>query len=453
MRSALLSLTTVAAILVAACAPGAPTGGGTTGASAAPAATTAADIALSGPVTVTIWHNQTGILAKGFQDLIDEFNKTNGKGITVKAEDQSNGQSYTGLYQKMLGAINAGATPEMVVAVENQVADYAKAGVIVELDPYISSTKNGLTKESIADIYKPYLDANKYPQYGSKTLSWPFIKSLEVLYRNDDLAKELGFTAAPKTWDELEKQAAAAKKTDAAGKVTRWGLSALSIDSFLGSVLNKGGVIVKPDLSAVGFDGKEGLSTLQLEERAINDGWMYIPKGFDWQDRFAEGNLLYVGATSTSIGFILDTLKGKPLNWSVVPWPDGGGSARGIQFGGVVAITKSTAEKQLASWEFLKWFSDTKQTSRWAALSGYMPVRSSAATEQVLKDYWVKRPQSKQSFDLIPLSQAGPSIRGYQDIRDAVSEALTKVTTKKDKADNALRDAGTRANAALKENR
>jgi ABC-type glycerol-3-phosphate transport system substrate-binding protein len=450
MRSPLLKLGIVAAFLVAACAPGAPSGGQT-----APTTepTTDADVALSGPVTVTIWHNQTGILAKGFTDLIAEFNSTNGKGITVRAEEQSGGLSYTGLYQKMLGAIQAGSTPEMIVAVENQVADYVKAGVIVELDPYINSKKNGLSKESQADIYKPYLDSTKYPQYGNKSYSFPFIKSLEVLYRNEDMAKELGLAAPPKTWEELEKQAAAAKKADASGKVTRWGMSSLTIDTFLGSVINKGGSIVKPDLSAVGFDGKEGLSTLQMLERGIGEGWIYIPKGFDWQDRFAEGNLLYVGATSTSIGFIIDTLKGKPLNWSVVPWPDGGGSARGIQFGGVVAVTKSTPDKQLASWEFLKWFSDTKQTSRWASLSGYMPVRASAANEQVIKDYWAKRPQSKQAFDLIPLSQAGPSIRGYQEIRDAVSAALTKVTTKTAKAEAALAEAGQKANNTLKENK
>ena len=105
----------------------------------------------------------------------------------------------------------------MVFAVENLVADYAKAGAIVELDPYINSPKNGLNKESLADIYKPYLDSGRYPQYGNKTLSFPFFKSLEVLYRNDDLAKELGFTAPPKTWDEFEKQAKAALKTDASG--------------------------------------------------------------------------------------------------------------------------------------------------------------------------------------------------------------------------------------------
>jgi len=450
MRSALLTVSAIAAILVAACAPGAPSGGQT-----APAAepTTAADITLSAPVQVTIWHNQTGILAKGFDDMIAEFNATNGKGITLKGEEQSGGTSYTGLYQKMLGAIQAGTVPEMIVAVENQVADYVKAGVIVELDQYINSKKNGLSKEALADIYKPYLESNKYPQYGNKSLSFPFIKSLEVLYRNDDLAKELGFAAPPKTWDELEKQAVAAKKTDGSGKVTRWGMSTFSTDTFLGSVMNRGGGIVKSDLSAIGFDGKEGLASLQMLERGVNDGWMYIPKGFDWQDRFAEGNLLYVGATSTSIGFILDTLKGKPLNWSVVPWPDGGGSVRGIQFGGVVAVTKSTPEKQLAAWEFLKWFTDTKQTAKWASLSGYMPVRASAANEQVLKDYWTKRPQSKQAFELIPLSAAGPSIRGYQEIRDAVVDLQTKITTKKAKAEDALKDAATKANAVLKENK
>jgi multiple sugar transport system substrate-binding protein len=443
MRRALL-VTAVAAILVGACGPGEQP---------APAASTDADITLSGPVQVTLWHNQTGILAKGFSDMVAEFNSTNGKGITVKAEDQSGGLSYTGIYQKMLGAIQAGATPEMVVAVENQVADYAKAGAVLELDNYINSKKNGLTKEGLADIYKPYLESNKYPQYGNKSLSFPFIKSLEVLYRNDDLAKELGLTAPPKTWDEFEKQAKAALKTDAGGKTTRWGVSTFTIETFLGQVVNRGGSILKSDLSAVAFDGKEGLASLQLLERCVNEGWCYIPKGFDWQDRFAEGNLLYVGATSTSIGFIIDTLKGKPLNWSVVPWPDGGGSAKQIQFGGVVAITKSTPDKQLASWEFLKWFAEPKQTAKWASLSGYMPLRASAANEQVLKDFWAKRPQSKQAFDLIPLSVAGPSMRGYQEIRDAVAEMQTKITTKKAKAEDALKDAGIKANAVLKENK
>ncbi len=445
MRSGPFALAAVTAILIAACAPSA---------APAPAAPNDADIALSGLVTVTIWHNQTGVLAKGFQDMIDDFNKTNGKGITVKAEDQSGGQSYTGLYQKMLAAIQAGQTPEMVVAVENQVADYAKAGVVIDLGPYIGSSKNGLSKESLADIYKPYLDSSRYPQYDNKTLSFPFIKSLEVLYRNDDLAKELGIAAPPKTWDELEQQARSAVKKDASGKVTRWGLSTFSIESYLGSVSNRGGTIVKPDLGAVGFDGKEGLASAQLMERCVNEGWCWVSqKAFDYQDRFTEGNLLYFGGTSTSVPFILDALKGKTLNFSIVPWPDGGGSPKQIQFGGVIAIAKSTPEKQLAAWEFLKWFTDTKQTAHWAAIGPYMPLRASAGNDADLKASWAKQPQKKQAFDLIPLSGAGPSIRGYQEIRDAVNEMLTKIATKRATAEDALKAAVTRSNAILKENK
>ena len=445
MGKAFLALGTAAAILVAACAPGAPSG-----ASAGPQATTEADITLGGPVQVTIWHNQTGQLAKSFDDMVAEFNSTNTKKITVKGEFQGN---YTQIYQKMLGAIQAGSVPEAVVAVENQVADYAKAGVIVDLDQYINSKTNGLSKEALADVYKPYLDSNKYPQYGNHSLSWPFVKSIETLYRNDDLAKELGFTNVPKTWEEMETQAKAAKKADATGKVTRWGMSNYPIDGFLSMVMTRGGSVVKPDLSAVGWDGKEGLASLQWLERCVGDGFCYAPNGFDWEDRFAEGNLLYVIDTSTSVGFIRDTLKGKPMNWSAIPMPDGGAGSKSIQFGGVVAITKSTPEKQLAVWEFLKWFTDTKQTAKWAALSGYMPVRASAANEQVLKDYWAKNPQSKQNFDLVPQSIPGPSIRGYQEVRDAINEMLTKITTKKAKAEDALKDAATKSNAVLKENK
>ena len=85
-----LALFAVAAFLVAACTPGP-----TTGASPAPQVSpteqaTDADISLSGPVQVTLWHNQSGALGKAFDEMIKEFNSSNGKGITVKPEFQGN---------------------------------------------------------------------------------------------------------------------------------------------------------------------------------------------------------------------------------------------------------------------------------------------------------------------------------------------------------------------------
>lgn len=439
----LFALTFATALVVVACGPAGP------GEQSAPAKDTEADITLSAPVEAILWHNQTGASAKNFEQLVADFNSSNGKGITIKPEVQGN---YTQIYQKMLGAIQAGATPDGVVAVENQVADYAKAGVIVEIDQYINSKKNGLTKESLADIYKPYLDSNRYPQYGSKILSFPFIKSLEVNMVNEDLLKELGFSAHPKTWEEFEKMAKAAKRVGPDGKVTRWGWAGMGTEAFLAQVLTRGGKILNAD-GTVGWAGKEGLETLNVYQRCIEEQYCYIPKGFDWQDRFGEGNLLFATGTSTGRPFIKAAFK-KPINWSIFGMPTAGGPAQTIQFGGVIAITKSTPEKQLAVWEFLKWFTEAKQTAKWAVVSGYMPIRATALEDAGLKAHWSGPDvQGKQAFELIPTSAAGPSIRGWQEVRDAIFEAITKVQTKKATPADALSAAATKANNVLKENK
>lgn len=439
----LFALSFAAALVIAACGPGGP------GDQGAPAKDTEADITLSAPVQAVIWHNQTGASAKNFEDMVAAFNSSNGKGITIKPEVQGN---YTQIYQKMLGAIQAGAMPDGVVAVENQVADYAKAGVIVNIDQYIESKKNGLSKESLADIYKPYIDSNRYPQYENKILSFPFIKSLEVNMVNDDLLKELGFTAHPKTWDDFEKMARAAKRVGPDGKVTRWGWAGMGTEAFLAQVLTRGGKILNAD-GTVGWGGKEGLEALKLYQRCIEEAFCYVPTGFDWQDRFGEGNLLFATGTSTGRPFIRAAFK-RPISWSIFGMPTAGGPAQTIQFGGVIAITKSTPERQLAVWEFLKWFTDTAQTAKWSIISGYMPTRASALQDAALKTHWAGPDvQGKQAFDLVPTSAAGPSIRGWQEVRDAIFEALQKVQTKKATPEDALSVAVTKANNVLKENR
>ena len=145
----------------------------------APQQPTAADIDLAGPVSLTLWHAFTSDpQKKALEDMVAEFNRTNGKGITVTALNQGN---YTQLYQKTLGAIQAGALPELAHAYESFVADYMKADAVVDLNPYVSSAKNGIAKDQRDDIYKGYYDTNTFPQFGGKLLSFPFSKSLFVM--------------------------------------------------------------------------------------------------------------------------------------------------------------------------------------------------------------------------------------------------------------------------------
>src|SRR5437763_3559693 len=218
------------AMLIAACG-----GGSTPTASQTPGATTEADLDVTGPVTITLWHALTSDPQKGaLEAAVKKFNDTNGKGITVQAVVQGN---YTQLYQKTLGAIQAGALPELAHAYESFVADYTKADVVVDLDPYVNSKKNGLDQASKDDIYKPYFDTNRFAQYGNKLLSFPFTKSLALMYTNLDVLKAAGITSAPATWSDWEKAVQATTKKDANGKTTQYGYAGTTDASYFNAMV------------------------------------------------------------------------------------------------------------------------------------------------------------------------------------------------------------------------
>ena len=71
---------------------------------------------------------------------------------------------------------------------------------------------NGLSAESRDDIYKGYYDTNRFAQFGNKLLSFPFTKSLFVMYTNQDVLTKAGITTIPKTWTEFEDAVKKAQK-------------------------------------------------------------------------------------------------------------------------------------------------------------------------------------------------------------------------------------------------
>ncbi|MEO8632976.1 MAG: ABC transporter substrate-binding protein [Chloroflexota bacterium] len=438
------ALLTTLALLLGACAAAGPA------ATAAPS--TEADIEITGPVNLILWHALTSDPQKGaLEASVKKYNETNGKGITITPVVQGN---YTQLFQKTLGAIQAGALPDLVHAYESQVADYTKADVVIDLDPYVNSKKNGLDKASQDDIYKPYFDTNRFPQYANKLLSFPFSKSLAVMYTNEDVLRASGVTTTPKTWADWEQAVMKATKKDAAGKTTQYGYVGTTDASYFNAmVLSRGGKIMSADNKTVAWDGKEGLETLQMLDRLYKGGYAYTPTGFEWQNDFAASKLAYTLSSTSSRPFIAGAMK-TPVNWTV-GLPPQADPAKGatVMFGANIAVLKSTPQKQLASWLFIKWFNEQDQTADWATKSFYMPVRKTAANNEALKTYWTsKDPQGKQAFDVVPASIPEPNVRGQQEIRDVLLDMYVKVTTAKATPEVALKDASTKANQILKDN-
>ena len=413
----------------------------------APRASTEADISLSSPVTVSLWHALTGPQQSALAALVAKFNATNGKGVTVTAQYQGN---ISQLYARTLAAIQAGGVPDMVQCYETQAGDYAKGDALIDLRIYRDSPRNGLGSRD--DIFRTLYDASTFAQLGGRLLSWPFLRSLAAMYVNEDVLRDVGRTV-PSTWEEFEATAKALTRKDASGRTTRYGFAFNPDGSFFNAqIYARGGSLTSADGKTVGWDGVEGVAVLEMYERMLNDGSAYLPRGRDWETDFAAGKLaLYFSATS-SIPFIKDVADRSGVRWSVAGLPQADPSRpRTAQFGSGVAVFKTSPERQLASWLFLRWLTEPEQTAQLAATAYALPVRASAAETGVLKEFWTKVPQARQAFDLMKTSVPEPNLRGQQEIHDGVLfPMLQDVIAGKAAPDAALRTAAAKANQILK---
>jgi ABC-type glycerol-3-phosphate transport system substrate-binding protein len=431
--SKLLGLLLVAAMLttaLAGCGGATPTAAPTAAPTKAPAPTAAPtnpvdSVEIKAPITITFWHTQSAGRETAMKKIAADFTKAN-PNITVNLE-YING--YTDLYKKMMASIQAGALPDLAVSYESMIADYATAKIVVPLDDYVNSTKYGLTKEDLADMPSDMLDICRNPLLGNKLYTFPFTKSLLVMYYNADLLKAAGFDKPPATWDDFIK---AAKAVTAGGKAKGYA-AAMSASTFHGMILSRGGKLTSADFKAGNRNGPEGLASLQLISDGLKEGWAYYAKGYDWQNDFAAGTVA-MALDSTSGLFFVPPLIKTPFNWGVAALPQTPPSNNSILYGANVGIFKSTPEKQLASWLFVKYFASQQATVDWAIASNYFPVRKSAETVPAFKDVLDKNPQYKMAFALFKggTKMVGePNVAGEQDARVFVEDPMTGVLTGK----------------------
>ncbi|HET6317419.1 MAG TPA: extracellular solute-binding protein, partial [Chloroflexota bacterium] len=126
-----------------------------------------------------------------------------------------------------------------------------------------------------------------------------------------------------------------------------------------------------------------------------------------------------------------------------------GKPVRTIFSGTNLAVMKSTAERERASWDFIKWLTDTKQSAYWTVQTNYLPVRKSALNEQMVKDYIAKTPRFKVALDLVPAGAPSPSVAGWADARTYVQDAVTNAVTLVADPKAALDDAARKSDEAL----
>jgi ABC-type glycerol-3-phosphate transport system substrate-binding protein len=414
------------------------------------------------PTEILFWHRYSGDAQKFVESFAEKFNAENEFGIKVTVEKIDG--SYADLYNKINAAIQGGTPPNIAQAYQNQASFYRLDGNVIDLSPFIKSTKYGLSQSEIDDYYPFFLESDKNPQFPGEVLGWPTSRSAAVLYVNLDWLKELGANEPPKTLKEFEELAC--KASDPANE--RYGLAWQNdISNFAALVFANGGRILSEDAQSYVFNSEAGVESLALLRRLFeNKCAVEIPSAerFGEQARFAAQKVLFVMASSTGLPFYADAVakSEKPFRWTYVMFPQKDPAKPVVDiYGASWSVFKSTPEKELASWLFLKAFTEPENIAEWAVASGYMAVRKSAAPKAIEavknKERYAKFPEAAEAYarlyDMVAFGAVEAPVAGYDPVRKLMSEMVTKVAVKGEgdiKA--ALDEAVARANEILKEN-
>jgi multiple sugar transport system substrate-binding protein len=378
-------------------------------------------------VTITYWFQHSGSNGEAMQKMIADFNATNEWKITVKGEYAG---AYNDIYNKMVAAIAARNPPELVVAYQNQSATYAVNDALADMNPYVKDAKWGLGKD-FADFFEGFINQDVNAQFGGKRLGFPPNRSLEVMYCNMTLLKSVGITAPPKTWDEF--LAACEKVTNKDKGTYGYALDNLDASHIYAFVVSRGGEIARTDGKGYTLNTPQMKATMLFQQRLVKLGVARkIPKKYDDQTDFGNGVVAFTtGSTSGLTFYDAAVKKGKsgPFEWTVAPIPQltAAGAPAMDLYGASVSIPKTTPEKQLAAWLFVKWFSEPKQQAQWTHVSKYFPVRKAA--EPLIKDMLDADANFSAAWTILKTSKlkAEPPYAGYDLVRDAINAAYSKI--------------------------
>jgi multiple sugar transport system substrate-binding protein len=397
------------------------------------------------PVTITFWHgmngSEPGTQGGSLKTLVDQY-KLVAPNVTIELDFTP----YTAneLQQKVTGAIVARNTPDLVQAFESDVAAWYKAGAIAPLDTYV---KSSLTAAELDDVQKALLDSGRFPQYENQLLSFPFNRSIYVIYFNKPELTKAGFPDGPKTWDDLT--AACAKIV---ADMPCYAIQP-SPDSFIPAVWGRGGEVISSDLKHATFNGPEGIAALAFDVTNVKNKTAYVSKGFDWQNDLGARKVAMSPPTTIAGDPFIAKAVNDAFELGIAPVPTAPGKpVRSLFSGTNLALMKSTPDKQQAAWDFVKWLTETKQSAYWSVQTSYLPVRKSALNDQTLKDFIAKTPRFKVALDMIATGAAGISVAGWADARTYLQDAITAADAGTMDAKQALDEAAKKSDEALARN-
>ena len=342
------------------------------------------------PVSITIWHYYNGAQQASFEDLVNEFNSSEGKekGIYVQAYTKG---SVPDLEEAVISSIEEKVGAEAMPDIFSSYPDTAYA---VEESGRLCNLSEYFTDEELDKYVDSYIEEGKIAADNTLRI-FPVAKSTEITMVNktdwDAFAAATGADIEDlKTFEGITKTAK--KYYEWSGGKAFYGRDAMA-NYFIDGVRQFGKEI---------FEVKDGKVTVNIEKEVVKKLWdnYYVPMmrgyfgayGKYRSDDVKTGEIIaYTGSTS-SADYFPDKVESdegaREIEYMILPPPvfEGGENIM-IQQGAGMVVSKSDKAHEYASCEFLKWFTQLENNYKFGSSSGYLPVLKEANNSEVFEKF------------------------------------------------------------------
>lgn len=381
-------------------------------------------------VTITYWRTLTGAAGDAQDELVRRFNAAQS---AIHVDSQFQG-SYSDLASKLLSASLSGVGADVSQLGTFEIADMAKAGVLVDLRPFLEGPDG--------------LDTSDWPgtmceagRVGEGTYWLPFNVTVPTLYYNREAFEEADLEP-PQTWDEFFEAAAKLTTPDRAG-VALWNITW----PYISMIWSEGGSLNSPDYTSITLDDPVAVAIMTKLQRLVQTGAAIMPDQASGGHRaaFMSGRAAMILDSPAPYADIL--AGAHDFTPDVAMYPAGkAGRVYVPGGGGIVMLVTCPPEKRQAAWAFMRHMLSPESLAYYAKTSGYAPFTraSQEAWPELAQD-----PQRMRMLEALPYLKADFSLTTSATLRNLFDNAFQQIMI--DGADPAktLRDADRNAERVL----
>jgi ABC-type glycerol-3-phosphate transport system substrate-binding protein len=374
---------------------------------------------------IVLWHALDGDRERALLRLIDRWNQSNPDDSVIVPERRTEAAQHRAL----LDGEATGRLPDFALVTPAQAAVYDQRGLLTQLDGLVNSANPavGWDAGDRADLFPFMLQAGRSPQ--GRLVGVPQGGDARMVLGNRDWSTTLASPELPTTWEAFNRLCNLA--TDRLAGTLCFGVNPNDY-LFEEWSLAHGAPLYTPESNAVQLNAPATVAAIEKLVTDLQIGRAYrAPSSDRSADDFAAARVLfaldwvsripdYVTAIRNGGNFVFDT--------GTLPSPSDAANPAAVWRGPLWVLFKTSPDRERLAWRFVRWLTDTEQSAQWAAATGQLPARASAANALNL-DPASARDAARLAvlLRIAPYAAPPPLLSGWPCVQDEMATGLRQI--------------------------